>query len=591
MLEPTSLRTVGCGDLRETHVGQKVYLCGWVQRVRDLGGVVFVDLRDRSGWSQIVFREEVVPHLMEMASHLRTESVIRVEGEVVKRTPDTVNPSIPTGTVEVVVRNCDVLNETETLPFQVQDDTSAGEVIRLRHRYLDLRRPVMQRNLEVRHRVILAVRNYLSERGFLEIETPILTRSTPEGARDFLVPSRLHPGKFYALPQSPQLFKQILMVSGFDRYFQIARCFRDEDLRADRQPEFTQIDIEMSFVEEEDVLRLTEDLIIHMFEVVGISLPHPFPRMSFQQAMEQYGTDRPDLRYPHQLSRLDNVFKSSDFKILKNAADDEKSVVLGLRIPGGDAWPRNRIDQLTEYVRQLGAPGLIWFRFQESGEVQSPVLKFLRKDELEHLRQASSCENGDLLVLMAGPWEPTCIRMGAVRQWVAEVESWIPEETRWSPVWIVDFPLLEWDEEEERWVARHHPFTQPVESDLEGVPPESIKARAYDLVLNGVEIGGGSIRNHRIDFQMKIFEFLKIPPEEAQAKFGFLLDALRYGAPPHGGIALGLDRIIMMMTGASSIRDVIAFPKTASGQCLMTGSPAPVDEKQLDELHIRIKMS
>ena len=586
---PTSMRTHRCGVLREDDIGQTVRLCGWVQKVRDLGGVIFVDLRDRSGVIQVVFREEIIPDAMDRAAHLKSETVIAVEGEVVRRSEDTVNPAIPTGHIEVVVRTLEILNETETLPFQVQDETTAGEVIRLRYRYLDLRRPIMQRHLELRHRVLLTARTFLHDEGFLEIETPILTRSTPEGARDFLVPSRLYPGRFYALPQSPQLFKQILMVAGYDRYFQIARCFRDEDLRADRQPEFTQIDIEMSFVTEDDVMNLTEALLVRMFEVAGITLPQPFPRMTFRDALEQYGSDRPDLRYPHPLVRLDDVFMDSEFKILKSAAVEEGSIVLGLRVPDAAGWARNRLDQLTDYVKQLGAPGILWFKWPKGDAVQSPVARFLSPDEIDQMMATAGCTEGDLLLVMAGTWEETCLRMGAVREWVAQKEKWIPSEDRWCPVWIVEFPLLEWDADEERWVARHHPFTQPAEPDFAERDPATVKARAYDIVLNGVEIGGGSIRNHRMDVQMKIFDLLRIPEAEAREKFGFLLDALRYGAPPHGGIALGVDRIIMMMAGASSIRDVIAFPKTASGQCLMTGSPAEVEERQLKELHIQVK--
>lgn len=587
----TKYRSHGCGEINEALFHCEVLLSGWVDSLRDLGGVVFIDLRDRTGIVQVVFREEHHPELLKIASHLRLETVIQVKGIVELRPPDTINIQVPTGRFEVIAHHLEILNTTEPLPFTIENNTHAGETVRLKYRYLDLRRPIMQQNLELRAKVLLAARNYLHEQGFLEIETPILTRSTPEGARDFLVPSRMHQGNFYALPQSPQLFKQLLMVAGFDRYFQIARCFRDEDLRADRQPEFTQIDIEMSFVDREDILELTEGLLTAMFAAGGIQLPIPFPRMTFHEAMEKYGSDRPDTRYNYTMIRLDSVFMSSKFKILADAAQHDGDVVLGLRVPEGSTWARNRLDQLTEFARNLGAPGLFWFKISEDGSVQSPITKYLQAEELRALKVQAGLSPGDLLLAMSGPFESTCTYMGAIRREVARFTGQIPESNVWRPLWVIDFPLLEWNEEDHRWVARHHPFTSPFPEFFEQTNPEpdKILARSYDIVLNGVEIGGGSIRNHRLDWQKQVFHWLQIPPHEYEEKFHFLLEALNYGAPPHGGIALGVDRIIMMMAGMDSIRDVIAFPKTASGQCLMTGSPAPVTEKQLKELHLVVK--
>ncbi len=583
-------RTHYCGELREAHIGTSVRLAGWVHRVRDMGGVVFVDLRDRTGIVQIVFREEIDADLTDMAGLLRTESVIQVVGDVAARPPDTVNPKIATGAIEVVARSLTVLNPCAPLPFQIADDATPHETTRLRYRYLDLRRPSMLRNLELRHRVVLRARQYLHSQGFLEVETPILTRSTPEGARDFLVPSRLHPGKFYALPQSPQLFKQILMVAGFDRYFQIARCFRDEDLRADRQPEFTQIDIEMSFVREDDVLSVTEGLMQAMFEEAGYVIPTPFPRMDYDTAIERYGSDKPDLRFDRTLENVTDLFRETEFRIFRQAATTEDHIITALAVPEGVHWPRNRLDQINDRVKELGGRGIVWIRWLPNGEVQSPVAKFLRAGELDALRQRLRLSEGGVALLLAGPREAACTMMGTLRVELARQEGWIPADAGWRFVWIVDFPLLEWSEEEHRWVARHHPFTSPRMDTMEWMhtDPARVRAHAYDLVLNGVEIGGGSIRNHRADVQRQVFALLGIPPEEYETKFGFLLEALSYGAPPHGGIALGLDRIVMMLAGATSIREVIAFPKTASGQCLLTGSPNWVTEHQLKELHIRV---
>ncbi len=584
-----SYRTHYCGEITKDTVHQTVKVAGWVHTKRDMGGVLFIDLRDRSGLVQVVFREEVNAEVLEQAKHLHYETVVAVTGTVEFRPPDTINPKLPNGDVEIVAQTLSVLNPADPLPFTIQEAHKASEITRLTYRFLDLRRPEMWRNFFIRHRVILGIRNFLHKHGFVEVETPILTRSTPEGARDFLVPSRLHPGKFYALPQSPQLFKQLLMVSGFDRYFQIARCFRDEDLRADRQPEFTQVDIEMSFVTEDDVMSLTEDLLQEMFEEIGVTLSPPFPRIPFKEALERYGSDKPDLRYPLELMRVDDMFTSSEFRILGDAAREPSRCVMSIGVKGGASWTRNRLDQLTEYMKSLGSPGLFWIKFEKNGDIKSPIKKFLTSTELSRLKEKLDLREGDLVLMLAGVWEETCLLAGKLRERVIQLLELQPTQD-WSFCWIIQFPLLEWSEEENRWVARHHPFTSPDPETLNFYPnhPEKIRARAYDIVLNGVEIGGGSIRNHTVEQQETVFKILGIPREEYEEKFSFLLNALRYGAPPHGGIALGLDRIIMMMVGAPSIRDVIAFPKTASGLCPLTGSPSQVSNEQLKILNIRV---
>ena len=586
------MRSHYCGELNRAHEGETVQLCGWVHRRRDHGGVIFVDLRDRRGLVQVVF-DPGYPEVFGAAESLRNEFVLQVAGRVRRRPAGTENPQLPSGEVEVVADRMEVLNRCAVLPFQL-DEPDVGEEARLRYRYLDLRRHVMQEGLRLRHALIRSLRRFLEAQDFVEIETPVLTRSTPEGARDYLVPSRTHPGQFFALPQSPQLFKQLLMVAGFERYFQVARCFRDEDLRADRQPEFTQLDVEMSFVDEEDVMGLMEEMLRQAFqEVLGEALPEPFPRMTYAEALRRFGTDRPDLRNPLELTDLGDLMQEVEFKVFAGPARDPAGRVAALRLPGGADLSRQAIDAYTEFVGRYGAKGLAYIKVKSAARgregLQSPIVKFLSDEVVARLLERCRAEDGDILFFGADRAKVVNDALGALRDRLAEDRGLL--RTGWHPVWIVAFPMFEFDEATRRWHALHHPFTSPSEEDLEQVDldPAHALSRAYDIVLNGAEIGGGSIRIHRPDVQERVFAVLDIDAQEARARFGFLMDALRYGAPPHGGIAFGLDRIAAMMAGATSIRDVIAFPKTQKASCLMTHAPAPAEEAQLRELHLRLR--
>ncbi|MCU0255123.1 MAG: aspartate--tRNA ligase [Vicinamibacterales bacterium] len=578
-------RTHTCGALRPADIGHEAVLLGWVHRVRDLGSLVFVDVRDRYGVTQVVVRDDA--GLLERAQGLRTEHVVAVIGLVEPRSADTVNPKLGTGEVEVLAREIRVLSEARRPPFQIAEDAPVNEEMRLRYRYLDLRKERMQRNLILRHRVALAVRRYFDSQGFLEIETPILGKSTPEGARDFLVPSRVHPGEFFALPQSPQLFKQILMISGLDRYFQIVKCFRDEDLRADRQPEFTQVDVEISFATEDLVFELVEPCIAAIFAEIGVEVPRPFPRMSYAEAMARYGSDKPDLRFGLPIVELSEAARASSFTPFKAALESE-GVVRGLVVPGGAAWSRREVDELGEQAKQFGAAGLVWVRRSPEGALQSSALKAIGEPVAAALLEAAGAGPQDLLVIGAGRPDATSKWLGQMRLGFAK-RLGLMKADEFAFTWVVDFPLLEWDPEEERYVSMHHPFTSPVDEDLGKMEtaPGEVRAKAYDLVLNGSEIGGGSIRIHDTQLQARIFQLLKLSDEEARTRFGFFLEALQYGTPPHGGIALGLDRITAILAGESSIREVIAFPKTAAATDLMTGAPSTVDPRQLKELSLR----
>ncbi|MBF0189954.1 MAG: aspartate--tRNA ligase [Magnetococcales bacterium] len=588
-----------CNEVRETLVGQRVVLCGWVNRRRDHGGVIFVDLRDRTGLVQVVFSPEAHGSVHDAAHQLRSEYVVHLSGEVARRPAETENTKLPTGLIEVRVDRLTILNASQPLPFQL--DEEVGEGVRLTHRFLDLRRPVMQRNLMTRHRAMQSMRRTLDEFGFLELETPMLTRSTPEGARDYLVPSRVNPGEFYALPQSPQLFKQLLMISGFDRYFQITRCFRDEDLRADRQPEFTQVDLEMSFVEPDQVIGLVESLVVRLFhEVLGVTLPSPFPRMTYDEAMARYGLDAPDTRIRMELTDLTPLLRETQFKVFAQVAQmtglrGQQGAIKVLRVPGGAAMTRKEIDTYTEFVSIYGAKGLAYIKINgpwQEGGWQSPIVKFFSETELAAIAAATGVETGDLLFFGADRLKVVNESLGRLRVKVGRDWNRM-DDTPFSFAWVTEFPLLEWDEEAKRFSAVHHPFTAPMVEDFAnlegqgGAGVDTVRSQAYDLVLNGSEVGGGSIRIHDPAMQRRMLELLNIGPEEAEEKFGFLLRALEFGAPPHGGLALGMDRLVAMMVGADSIRDVIAFPKTQKAACPLTHAPSVVDAAQLRELHLR----
>ena len=590
------MRTEYCGLIDTRFLGQTVTLYGWVHRRRDHGGVIFIDLRDREGLVQVVIDPDT-PDTFKTADRVRGEYVVRVTGRVRERPAGTVNPNLVSGAVEVLAKDMEILNASLTPPFQLDEET-LGENVRLEHRVIDLRRPEMQRNLRMRYRVAMAVRRYLDAQGFIDVETPMLTKSTPEGARDFLVPSRMHAGQFYALPQSPQLFKQLLMIAGFDRYYQITKCFRDEDLRADRQPEFTQIDIETSFLDEEEIRTMFEGMIRStVAHAIGVELP-AFPVMTYADAMRRYGSDKPDLRVRLELTDLTEVMKEVDFKVFSTPARAADGRVAALRVPGGGEMSRGEIDGYTEFVKIYGAKGLAWIKVNDVAKgregLQSPIVKNLHDAALADILARTGAKDGDLIFFGADKAKVVADALGALRVKVGHSEFGKARglvQGEWAPLWVVDFPMFDYDQNEQRWSAMHHPFTSPKDGHedwLETDPGRCI-AKAYDVVLNGLELGGGSVRIHREDVQSKVFRALKIGPEEAQAKFGFLLDALQYGAPPHGGIAIGLDRFVMLMTGAESLRDVIAFPKTQRAQDLLTNAPGPVDEKQLRELHIRLR--
>lgn len=580
-------RDTTCGELRVGDAGRRVKLAGWVQRVRKMGGMTFLDLRDRYGLTQIVFSDDADAELARQAEKLGREFVVQIEGTVAER--QSKNPKLPTGDIEVMADGLKVLNRSEVPPFTIEENTDGGDDLRMKYRYMDLRRPNLRSNLELRHRMAFEIRRYLDSHGFLEIETPILVKSTPEGARDFVVPSRMNPGEFYALPQSPQLFKQLLMVSGYDRYFQIAKCFRDEDLRADRQPEFTQIDCEMSFVEQEDVIQMFEGLVKHIFKYVkNIDFTEPFPRLTWQDAMERYGSDKPDIRFGMEFKDLTAQAKGHGFPVA-----DEAELVVGIVAPGCAGWSRKQTDELTEFVKrpQVGAKGLMWVKFEKDGKIKSSVGKFYSDEELRAWGERAGAAEGDLLLVMAGEAMKTRKQLCELRLEMGN-RLGLRDKNVFAPLWVVDFPLFEWDEETGRYYAMHHPFTSPNPEDIPMLRTDTgkVRATAYDIVVNGTELGGGSIRIHDSNLQDEMFELLGFTPERAREQFGFLMNAFRYGAPPHGGLALGFDRFVSILAGLDSIRDVIAFPKNNSGRDVMNESPSPLEPNQLEELNLKITL-
>jgi len=580
-------RTHNCGELRLSHVGQEITLAGWVQRIRKMGGMVFIDLRDRYGITQLVFNQEINSDLWEKANKLSREYVVQVTGKVSERSNK--NPNLSTGDIEILVSKLTVLNESKIPPFTIEDATDGGDDLRMKYRYLDLRRNVVRKNLELRHQMTIETRQYLDNLGFLEVETPVLIASTPEGARDFVVPSRMNPGEFYALPQSPQLFKQLLMVGGFDRYFQIVKCFRDEDLRADRQPEFTQIDCEMSFVEQEDVLQTFEGLVKHLFKTIkNIDFTEPFPRMQWSEAMKRFGSDKPDIRFGMEFVELKEIVTGYNFSVFDNA-----EYVGGICAPACASYTRKQIDELTEFVKrpQIGAKGLIYIRYENDGSFKSSIDKFFSADDLKKIATLFSANAGDLILIMAGNKLKTQKALCELRLEMGG-RLGLRKKDEFAPLWVVDFPLFEWNEELNRYQAMHHPFTSPKPEDIPllDTKPGDVRANAYDMVVNGVELGGGSIRIHNSSLQNKMFELLGFTPEKAQSQFGFLMNAFQYGAPPHGGLAFGLDRFVSLLAGLDSIRDCIAFPKNNAGRDVMINAPSPLDPSQLEELHLTIKL-
>ncbi len=583
-------RTTRCGILNSSNIGETITVNGWVASNRNLGGLIFIDLRDRTGILQLVVRPDEEPQLAEIAKNIRSEFVIWAKGIVAKR--ENPNNKIPTGEIEVILSDLGIINPSELPPFEIEDDTNASEELRLKYRYLDLRRPYLQNKLIIRNKLYQIVHQFFYENDFVEVETPVLMKSTPEGARDFLVPSRIHKGKFYALPQSPQIYKQILMISGYDRYVQIVKCFRDEDLRSDRQPEFTQIDCEMSFVEQEDILNMFEKFFVRIWkEILDVDVPVPFPRLSYKTAMERYGSDKPDTRFGMEFSLLNQLFSNSSFQVFQQTIADGGTIA-GFKVENGASLSRKQIDFFTDYVKKYGAKGLAYIKFSNN-EVSGSIAKFLSSQEIDELKNTFKLQDGDLIFIISDKWAKCLTALGALRLEVARQNGIIESVNgKYNFLWVIDFPLFDWDEEEKRFVAMHHPFTSPKLEDLEilDTNPAQARAIAHDIVLNGAEIGGGSIRIHDSNIQSKMFNLLGLTQDEATEKFGFLLQALKYGAPPHGGIALGLDRIVMSLTNTDNIRDVIAFPKTTSGMSLMDNSPSEVSTKQLNELGIAVKI-